>query len=208
MDSIFQNADSEKMGRIINAAIKEFSLYPYEKASTNNIVKNAGISKGLLFHYFGNKQELYDELIRFVLNKLVDDITSQIDWNIDDILERIKQLVIVKIKIGQTYPRMFDFILKVVSQIKEKNIDGIMSFYEKYGVDVNSLLGDVYTRNIDFSKFRDQENITKSMNIIRWTLEKYAEEELVKIESMDNESFEEIADNIDAYISILKKAFY
>ena len=62
MDEILKNIDAEKRDRIINSAIDEFAMYPYEKASTNNIVKNAGISKGLLFHYFENKQELVQHL--------------------------------------------------------------------------------------------------------------------------------------------------
>ena len=43
MDDILNNIDSDKRDRIINAAIDEFAAYPFEKASTNNIVKKAGI---------------------------------------------------------------------------------------------------------------------------------------------------------------------
>lgn len=52
MVSKFLNLDSEKQNRILNAAINEFAEKGYENASTNEIVKDAGISKGLLFHYF------------------------------------------------------------------------------------------------------------------------------------------------------------
>ena len=56
MEKIFKNIDIEKRDRIINSALEEFSKNRFEKASTNNIVKNANISKGLLFHYFANKK--------------------------------------------------------------------------------------------------------------------------------------------------------
>ena len=46
----FLKLDDEKRDRILNAAMKEFR-YGYVKASTDIIVKEAGISKGLLFHY-------------------------------------------------------------------------------------------------------------------------------------------------------------
>jgi len=46
----FLKLDDEKKDRILNAAMKEFR-YGYVKASTDIIVKEAGISKGLLFHY-------------------------------------------------------------------------------------------------------------------------------------------------------------
>ncbi len=57
--------ETEKRQRIINAAIDEF-MKGYCKANTDIIVNNAGISKGLLFHYFGTKKKLteYDLIIR------------------------------------------------------------------------------------------------------------------------------------------------
>ena len=49
----------EKQDRMINAALKIFAVNGYQKASTDDIVKEAGISKGLLFHYFGSKAGVY-----------------------------------------------------------------------------------------------------------------------------------------------------
>ena len=129
MDYTLSNIDNDKRENIINAAIKEFSQYPYSKASTNNIVKNAGISKGLLFHYFESKQGLYDTLVGFVFNKLYNEMSSQINWDEKDILERIKQLVVVKMKIGKKYPGMFDFVLKVISNRNANNIKAVMDLY-------------------------------------------------------------------------------
>jgi len=208
MYEILKNIDTEKRDRIVNAAIKEFSLYPYTKASTNNIVKEAGISKGLLFHYFGSKKELYEKLIGFVLHKLVEDISSNINWEESDILERIKQLVIFKMKLGKEYPGMFDFLVKVLAELSTKNTDDIMKFYQKYDVDIQSILDDVYTRNIDYSKFSDQTNLDKSLNVVRWTLEKYSEEQLLTITSMKVIDYDKVKADIDEYISVLKRAFY
>ena len=41
---------------ILNAALKEFASKGYDEASTNVIAKEAGISKGLMFHYVGSKE--------------------------------------------------------------------------------------------------------------------------------------------------------
>ena len=55
----------------MGAAREEFARVGYRSASTNRVVSAAGVSKGLLFSYFGTKQELYltvltNELERFV----------------------------------------------------------------------------------------------------------------------------------------------
>ena len=208
MDEILKNMDIEKRDRVINSAIEEFSVYPYEKASTNNIVKNAEISKGLLFHYFGNKKELYEALIEFVLNNLVNGITGGIDWDETDLFERIKQMVMVKMDIGRKYPNMFDFLLKVLTDMNTKKIEDVMKFYDKYGVNIQSIMGDVYSRNIDFSLFSDTITLDKSIKVIQWTLEKYVEEKLLSIDKMENYDFDQILTELDEYINILKKALY
>lgn len=208
MDVLLQNMDPDKKERVINAAIEEFSLYPYEKASTNNIVNNAKISKGLLFHYFGNKKDLYEHLIGFVLNKLFDEITAQIDWNEKDVFKRIKSLVIVKIKVGQVYPNMFAFLLKVLSDNNKNNVSEITDFYDKYGVDIQNLLGEIFTKNIDFSLFLDQNTIDKSINIIRWTMEKYSEESILQLKNTETIDYDKISADLDTYISVLKNTLY
>ncbi|SHK34392.1 transcriptional regulator, TetR family [Anaerobranca californiensis DSM 14826] len=56
----FYSLDEEKKNRIINAGLKEFGFHGYKNAKTDNIVQEAGISKGLLFHYFGTKKKFFE----------------------------------------------------------------------------------------------------------------------------------------------------
>lgn len=50
--------DSRKE-QIMEACMAEFAEYGYEKANTNRICESAGVSKGLLFHYYGSKKSLF-----------------------------------------------------------------------------------------------------------------------------------------------------
>ncbi|MEG0313666.1 MAG: TetR/AcrR family transcriptional regulator [Erysipelotrichaceae bacterium] len=45
--------------KILKAAIIEFSKHSYELASLNNICNDNNISKGLIYHYYNNKEDLY-----------------------------------------------------------------------------------------------------------------------------------------------------
>lgn len=49
--------------KILMAAIVEFGEKGYEAASTNQICRQAEISKGLLFHYYKSKQALFAEAL-------------------------------------------------------------------------------------------------------------------------------------------------
>lgn len=208
MDYTFSNIESDKKDKIINAAIEEFSKFPYEMASTNNIVKNAGISKGLLFHYFGSKKGLYDKLTGFVFNKLYDEISSQIDWDEKDILERIKHLVVTKMKIGKKYPGMFDFIFKVISNRNASKLKDVVDFYGEFGVDFQKVMADIYTKNIDYSLFKKPEDIQKNLNIVQWTLEKYSEQKLLELNASKTPDYDEIIVELDEYLEIFKNTFY
>lgn len=53
--------------KILEAAIIEFAEKGYEAASTNKIKERAKVAKGLLFHYFKNKEKLYIESYKRVL---------------------------------------------------------------------------------------------------------------------------------------------
>lgn len=45
--------------RILDGALKEFAANSYAEASLNNICNDNDISKGIIYHYFKSKDELY-----------------------------------------------------------------------------------------------------------------------------------------------------
>lgn len=56
--------------KILNAAIAEFGTKSYENASLNNICNDNYISKGLIYHYFENKDELYLHCVKACFDQL------------------------------------------------------------------------------------------------------------------------------------------
>ena len=69
----FEKLSADKKELILSAGMKEFSQKPYKEASTDSITKACGISKGLLFHYFGSKKEFYF----FCLERAMEKLTAQ-----------------------------------------------------------------------------------------------------------------------------------
>jgi len=66
----FEKQNMAKQESIIAAGVAEFSQKSYPDARTDVIVQNGGISKGLLFHYFGSKKEFYLYCLARSLEKL------------------------------------------------------------------------------------------------------------------------------------------
>jgi len=59
----FESIRNEKIKQIKNTALQLFSEYGYENTSISAIAKKAGMSKGLLYHYFSGKEELLKEIM-------------------------------------------------------------------------------------------------------------------------------------------------
>jgi AcrR family transcriptional regulator len=110
----FTHIDIEngKVKCIIKAALEVFSQNDYEKASTNMIVKKAGIARGVLYYYFKNKEELFEFLFYYSGKVFVRDMEKLIDWNDTDYLNRIKSIVLSKADIVSEYPYITEFITK------------------------------------------------------------------------------------------------
>jgi AcrR family transcriptional regulator len=55
---------------ILEASQRVFSSRPYDEISIDEIAAEAAMSKGLLYHYFSSKRDLYLETLRVVLAKV------------------------------------------------------------------------------------------------------------------------------------------
>lgn len=206
MFSKFLNLDKEKQDRIINAAMKEFAQNGYDKASTNEIVKEAGISKGLLFHYFQNKKQLYLFLYDHVIDILMEKIMERINWDEKDIFVRYRQIALLKIEVYKIYPEMLNFVKSLYKDTSpEIKIDINLRAKELLDSSYNKLFSD-----IDLSKFKKGIDIKKAINIINWTLEGFAYQMQDKVlsQSLEKIDSEETMAEMEEYLKILRNSLY
>lgn len=203
MENILDKMDKNKRKRLINSALEEFSNNTFEKASTNNIVKNAEISKGLLYHYFSTKQALYDYLEKFCYNRMMKAVTDCIDWKEGDLFERIKTIIVSKMKVINEYPHLVKFynVLIIDSSVEEikRKVENIEpNIYER-----------IYSENIDWNLFKSGLDVKKAISIVEWTLEKYSEQWMLEMR-LSNKEFDinNILEGINQYLDILKMSFY
>ncbi len=110
MNEKFFDLKKEKQDRMINAALKIFSIGGYKHASTDDIVNEAGISKGLLFHYFGSKLGLYSFLYDYSVRFMKLEITSGVSSAEQDYFEIRRQIEYAKMQVLRNYPYMQRFL--------------------------------------------------------------------------------------------------
>ena len=203
---IFNSLEESKRQRILNAALKEFAENGYEQASTNRIVKNAGIGKGMLFYYFNSKKELFQYLIDYSMDVTVNEFLNLIDTTESDFIDRMKQVSELKMKLISDNPDIMNFMgTLILTQELELPEDLItrMGELKKLG---NAKLYD----NIDTSLFRDDVDVNKIYQLIKWSIEGYQNEltNRLKGQTMSTIDMSPLWDEYYEYLEIMKKSFY
>ncbi|MFO7612302.1 MAG: TetR/AcrR family transcriptional regulator [Clostridia bacterium] len=203
MDDVLKNMDSDKKERIINSALKEFGERGFARASTNSIVRDAGISKGLLFHYFENKKNLLDYLEKHVTGTIVSAIQNELDWEETDFFNRLKNVSMIKGRLSLHYPYIFKFYTRI---IQDKSPDEIVEYSKS---NAPGLMEKIYIHNIDYSKFKPGMDMQHVMKIITWVIEKYGTELLDELMKTGGDiDFPAIDEDFNKYLDILRAAFY
>ncbi|MZK50554.1 MULTISPECIES: TetR/AcrR family transcriptional regulator [Clostridium] len=206
MVSKFLNLDSEKQNRILNAAINEFAEKGYENASTNEIVKKAGISKGLLFHYFKNKKQLFLFLYDYCIDVSMTEFYKKIDLNERDFFVRLRQIHLIKAELLNKYPKMLKFI-EVANMEKSSDIENDLNTINKE--ELESASKRVFD-GIDLSKFRYGIDIEKAINVVIWSFQGFNAKVLeeAKLSSSKQINYDKAFIEAEAYTEMLKSCFY
>lgn len=208
MNSAFQNISDEKKQKIIVACLEEFATKGYENASTNSMVKAAEISKGLLFHYFGSKKNLYIFLLDLSIDCFITKFYSYADKPSSDIFERIMQRGIVKMKISIEEPLMTKLTMEAFIDTPKGMEEEIAVRYKKiYSENIPVLLQDV-----DYSLFREDIEANKAMEFIMLCFDalysKYTKKFKGKALALTSEEFDEMEKEYYEFFDMIKFGVY
>lgn len=158
-----------KQRSIINAGFQVFGQHEYKRASTEEIARLAGISKGYLFYYFHNKKELYLYLYETAINlscEIMDDPRFQ---TISDFFELMEYTAEKKAAMAARYPFLTPFILRALYDGSEELRPELN---RKILHDLQMAKADGL-RNIDFSKFKSEVDPAYLVHLMQWAGEGY-----------------------------------
>jgi TetR/AcrR family transcriptional regulator len=206
MHENFVGLKEEKRDAIINAALQEFAGKGYDLASTNEIVRAAGISKGALFHYFSSKRELFFFLCDYVYEVVNREFYEQIGHCEGDLLTRYGRAARLKAAVYLRHPPLFEFV-KRLTQEKSAEIAGeLAEKLSRITVAGYSHLLD----NLDASLFRQDVPMGKIRDLIVWALENYGYRsmDLIQNQSLEEIDMEALNADFDDYLAVLRKCFY
>ncbi|MCX7708770.1 MAG: TetR/AcrR family transcriptional regulator [Clostridia bacterium] len=206
--SKFENLDEEKKRRIIEVCIDEFSQNDYKNASTNNIVKNAEISKGILFHYFGNKKMLYLYVFDYVADFLTKIMYGRMVGLSTDFFQRAMETGIMKLGVAHEYPAEYRFLINAVTHTPEEVKQEI---HERYGKMIQEGMALMF-QDIDFSKFKKDIDRDKALEVILFAFEGISNKYFKTFQSKTVDEIlagsEALTKEYEDYIKILQGGVY
>lgn len=200
--------DPEKQQRILNAAMEEFAQKGYKNASTNEMVKKANISKGLLFHYFGDKKGLFMFLYDYAWGILINDFYSKVNLNETNLFKRLKQIFLYEIEVIQRHPDLYDFVLA-------SNVDDSAEIKNELENKYKDLFQDgakMLMEGIDLSGLKEGLDIRRVMQVFMWVSQGLNNRAMdrMKLDPGYRKNFDisEYISEAEEYIQLLRNAFF
>lgn len=199
MKDKFFDLKKEKQDRIINGALKVFALNGYKRASTDEMVKEAGISKGLLFHYFESKKGVYIFICQYSAKYLAMELSRAVGIQETDFFELQKQMELAKLRVMKNYPYMQHFLNQAFLETDEEAVTATEAEMDY----ASKVLQQIYAK-ADLSKFKETVDPSMVLKMTLFALNGLMNDYIKKEPLMLEALYEESA----AYLNMLKDNLY
>ncbi len=203
----FFKLEAEKQRRIMDAVLREFAEHGYANASTNRMVQEAQISKGMLFYYFKNKEELFRYAFEYSLEYIDKAYVERLDFTEPDFLLRYTKSVNAKMQAYLKKPLAFTFVAEIY--LKK---DGVAVVPDLYGR-LEEMTGSGHEQlfaNVDTSRFRTDISPDYVFNFVRWSVEGYQKEIISALEGKPflNANWESYSADFHKFLDVLRRILY
>jgi len=208
MSERFEKIPSSQQERILQAALEEFAKNGYQRASTNAIVKAAGIPKGTLFYYFGSKKNLFLYLVDGGVADYVSFVRAEKSEPPTELFERLLHREQVKLRFAAARPLLFRFFSKVFLEIPDEIREELGSRFREY----SAASADDLTVGLDLTRFRESVNVQDAIKMIHVLLEgvfaRYAPPLREAVPDEFDALIHEISVECRRYFNMIQKGIY
>ena len=192
MNEKFFDLTKEKQDRMINAALKVFALNGYRHAGTDDIVREAAISKGLLFHYFGSKLGVYAFVYDYSVRYLLLELSRAVDTKETDLFTLMQQVETGKLHAMCGYPYLQPFL----NRAQAENVSEALLATEESRQRLEEAYEAVYAK-ADLSGYASEEDVRKLRKMLELTIRGLMNERILEDAFQPEMLYEEIREYLD-----------
>lgn len=198
MNDKFFDLKKDKQDRIMNAALQVFALNGYRHASTDDIVKIASISKGLLFHYFESKLGLYAFLYEYSSRFMLLEFSREIKETDSDLFLLMKKMETGRMRVLKMYPYMRRFLDMAGKEEWQPAVEAVAEAHKTYEDKIKNYLGQA-----DYSALAPKASREKVIKSVEYTLKGLTED----FSSRADFKPENLEREIDSYLQMFASVF-
>ncbi len=201
MNEKFFSLPQAKQSQIVNAAIRVFGGADYRHAVTDDVAACAGISKGLLFHYFGNKRGLYRYAFESCLRFISSATNRALPEGKMDFFAITLQCERAKLDVMKRYPHVYAFIMRAYYEEDEDVADVVQPLRLSW----TSRSVDALLPRIDETKFREGIDPAQALRTLVYCAEGFM---LMKRREGALSDPDRLVEGFDQTLGLLKRSFY
>lgn len=108
-------ATEERRRLILEAAVRVFARKGYHTCRVGEIAEEAGVSHGLLYHYFASKEELLETIFRETWSELLDAI-HRVDESGASAPEQLRQVAAILLRSWRRDPDLVRVLVREVAR--------------------------------------------------------------------------------------------
>jgi AcrR family transcriptional regulator len=129
---IHSGENIDKIKDILDAAQKRFGMFGLEKTTMNEIAGDLNMSKGSIYYYFPDKEQLYKAVVEKEHNEFLEEVKEKIQ-KLNDPAEMLKEYVKVNLQFFKTFLNLSrtrlnelaglnPFMKEIITELRSKEI--------------------------------------------------------------------------------------
>lgn len=193
----------EKKDKLIKAALDEFTQKSYDEASLNNIIKNAGISKGSFYYHFKNKKDLYTYIYLEVANAKISFFNKELKNYVEEMKDKnIFEVLKLYGRLGFKFAREYPIYYQLAKRLfEEKNKELMAHIRNQFTHFSDNIVDNLIERAIERKEIRDDFSIDFTINLIKHLFLNY---DKVVLKDINEAEIDELIKLYDNYLDFIQ----
>lgn len=172
-------AADERRERILRAAQELFAERGYNGTSAEAVAERAGVAKGLIFHHFGSKAELYLASVADAAARISKVFFEREDGPEPDLIRRLLNWTRRKTLIFQEQPTLYGLVLAALAQPPE----GAREALQQYVAEATQRGWELIMDGVDTTSFRPDVEPAQAVQLVMMVTDTLADRLLVELSS-------------------------
>lgn len=190
--------EKEEIQDIINGAKKLMQQYGLKKTTMEDIAKAVGKSKGSLYYYFKDKEEITDRVISLEIDEFFQTVKAAVNKQTDAI-SMLKAYIVTKVKTLREKANLYSFAIE--NDLQGRINKEFANLRNRYDNEEKKLIGSILTKGVE-SKLLTNE-ITQEIDTLSELLVSCIRG--VEIDIITHNRNQALADKADLLVEMLIK---